>query len=563
MILFNLRFVLLLTLLLTSNSMKSADKEYDYTVYVGHSFTVVPWNMSGLSGTCVSTSCYSNNTSALSVTKTYETATRYWDGYTYQDGFSGQYSVKAHMTGSYEIYAVANGVKTTGLNVEHISASILIHVTVKNEPIVTSITIPSTLTLSLGESYTFSPIIVESGANTTLTWASSKPGVVSVTSSGKINALSIGQSTITCTATNGVSAQCLVTVNSIPVNSVQLNSSELELHVGDRFKLTATVLPENATNKNLEWVSSNENVAFVEAEGYVRGIAAGYCNVIVRSTDGSNMQSSCRIHVVSKPILTGDVNADGDVNISDVIKLINILLNGAEINPTTFTVNGLSFTMVNVEGGTFTMGATAEQGNDAYDREKPAHQVTLSSYSIGQTEVTQALWYAVMGSNPSNFTGNLQCPVEMVSWDECQQFITQLNALTGKNFRLPTEAEWEYAARGGMNSHGTRYSGSSDLNEVGWYTDNSNDTTHPVATKSPNELGLFDMSGNVLELCQDWYSDSYSSDAQTNPTGPTSGTQRVIRGGSYKTSPNTCRVSFRYPQTPTQKYSNVGFRLAL
>ena len=176
----------------------------------------------------------------------------------------------------------------------------------------------------------------------------------------------------------------------------------------------------------------------------------------------------------------GDVNQDGQVTISDVTTLIDYLLAGTwgdePGNPgggnETYTVNGVSFKMVGVEGGTFTMGATAEQGSDAYSNEKPAHEVTLSSFSIGETEVTQALWQAVMGSNPSYFTGDLNRPVERVSWNDCQTFITKLNEMTGKTFRLPTEAEWEYAARGGNLSQGYKYAGSNDVNEVAWYWDN-------------------------------------------------------------------------------------------
>ena len=237
---------------------------------------------------------------------------------------------------------------------------------------------------------------------------------------------------------------------------------------------------------------------------------------------------------------------------------------------TTFTVNGVSFNMIAVTGGTFTMGATAEQGSDAYSDEKPAHQVTLSDYCIGETEVTQELWQAVMGSNPSYFTGNLQRPVEQVSWNDCQEFIKKLNQLTGKTFRLPTEAEWEYAARGGSQSQGYKYAGSNTIGDVAWYYDNSYNKgsshpdygTHPVGQKHPNELGLYDMSGNVWEWCQDWYGD-YSSGSQTNPNGPSSGSCRVDRGGSWHGSARFCRVSFRGYCTPTYRHSYLGLRLAL
>ena len=237
---------------------------------------------------------------------------------------------------------------------------------------------------------------------------------------------------------------------------------------------------------------------------------------------------------------------------------------------TTFTVNGVSFNMIAVTGGTFTMGATAEQGSDAYSDEKPAHQVTLSDYCIGETEVTQELWQAVMGSNPSYFTGNLQRPVEQVSWNDCQEFIKKLNQLTGKTFRLPTEAEWEYAARGGSQSQGYKYAGSNTIGDVAWYYDNSYNKgsshpdygTHPVGQKHPNELGLYDMSGNVWEWCQDWYGD-YSSGSQTNPNGPSSGSYRVSRGGSWYYDAGHCRVSDRDSSTPTNRDNDLGLRLAL
>ena len=227
----------------------------------------------------------------------------------------------------------------------------------------------------------------------------------------------------------------------------------------------------------------------------------------------------------------------------------------------TYYANGVSFQMVEVRGGTFTMGATAEQGSDAYDDEKPTHQVTLSSYSIGKTEVTQALWQAVMGSNPSYFKGS-NLPVEEVSWEDCQTFIRKLNALTGKNFRLPTEAEWEFAARGGNNSRGYKYSGSNTLSNVAWYDDNSSDKTHPVATKAPNELGIYDMSGNVWEWCSDWKG-AYSSSSQYNPTGSNTGSNRVVRGGSCYRNARNCRVSFRCYGAPTRRNGNLGLRLAL
>ena len=226
----------------------------------------------------------------------------------------------------------------------------------------------------------------------------------------------------------------------------------------------------------------------------------------------------------------------------------------------TFTVNGVSFEMIAVKGGTFTMGCTSEQGGDFDGDETPTDSVTLSDYYIGKFEVTQELWQAVMGSNPSYFKGN-NLPVEQVSWNDVQEFITKLNQKTGANFRLPTEAEWEYAARGGNKSNSYKYSGSNTIGNVAWYWDNSNSETHQVGTKSPNELGIYDMSGNVWEWCQDWYGD-YSSGSQTNPTGPSSGSKRVARGGSWDGGAWNCRVSNRGSGTPDYRSNFLGFRLA-
>ena len=229
-----------------------------------------------------------------------------------------------------------------------------------------------------------------------------------------------------------------------------------------------------------------------------------------------------------------------------------------------WTVNGVSFKMVNVLGDTFLMGATEEQG--FFDVEdNPAHQVTLSSYCIGQTEVTQALWKAVMGSNPSVCVGD-NLPVDNVSWYDCQGFISKLNKITGCEFRLPTEAEWEYAARGGRNSRGPKFSGSYSISDVAWYFNNnlsrSKPVSRPVAMKMANELGIYDMSGNVWEWCQDWYK-SYGRQAQTNPTGPDYGSYRVFRGGSHDSMEDDCRIALRFNNSPENHYYNVGFRLAM
>ena len=209
------------------------------------------------------------------------------------------------------------------------------------------------------------------------------------------------------------------------------------------------------------------------------------------------------------------------------------------ISLTTITVNGVSFTMILVEGGTFTMGDNSEDyifydDRKFYSYPATEHQVTLSDYYIGQTEVTQALWEAVMGYLPDMGAYRGDNKPVTAEWDEWQEFIDRLNELTGLKFRRPTEAEWEYAAMGGNRSRGYIFAGSNDLNEVAWYKENSGGDYgqyHPVATKKPNELYLYDMSGNANECVSDWFA-PYSTTPQTNPTGPHSGKYRIVRGAS-------------------------------
>ena len=509
-------------------------------------------------------------------------------------------------------------------------------------------------------------------------WTTSDESIATVTD-GAITALKAGECDIKAYLLDKT-AICHVTVTEITPTEVTLNQEFAKLEIGSQLTLTANVLPDNATDKQVTWSTTNSAVATVDSLGHVTAVGEGecfitatcrdkqaMCHVIVidhfiyitldehdvrlmpnhmmtltptvspanttlvvtssdptvaaarmangniqlvgikegttvitvNSTDGYAEADSCLVKVYT---LRGDVNSDGFINISDVTvlinrlfsgpaptiseenadanndgkitiadvtALINSLLSGEPLPPKdepiednlTFTVNGVTFTMVTVEGGTFTMGATPEQGDDALDGEKPAHQVTLSDYAIGETEVTQALWVAVMGTNPSRFKDRPENPVELVDWNDCQAFITQLNQLTGRQFRLPTEAEWEYAARGGNKSQGYKYAGSNNVDEVAWYSDNCS-STQPVGTKKANELGIYDMSGNVWEWCQDYYG-SYTSAAQTNPTGPATGTDRIRRGVGWNGSSSSGRVSHRSSREQTYKYNSQGLRLAL
>ncbi len=453
---------------------------------------------------------------------------------------------------------------------------------------------------------------------TPVTWRSTDTAVATVTEnngSATVTAVAPGQALIIATpeGDNVKPDTCRVTVTEVTV-VVALNQHGLSLKRGGTAYLQATTSPVAA---EVSYSSTDADVALVrviDGQAMVLGNRPGEA-LIIATTDAEWVRpDTCRVTVIRPRgdatadgfsdiddlnaiinVMVGktepeeadlpfyDLTGDGNIDVDDMNRIINIMLRIIETQ--TFTVNGVSFEMVPVEGGTFTMGATAEY---AWDEEKPAHQVTLSSYAIGETEVTQALWQVVMGSNPSWFNGrrkedyfdweeanididygtNLQRPVECVSWDDCQTFITKLNELTGMTFRIPTEAEWEYAARGGNKSKGYIFAGG-NLDDVAWYFENSNLMIHPVATKLPNELGLYDMSGNVYEWCQDWYG-SYSSDAQTNPTGPASGSYRVQRGGSWYnglydwySSARFCTVSYRSRCTPSYRSRECGLRLAL
>lgn len=223
-----------------------------------------------------------------------------------------------------------------------------------------------------------------------------------------------------------------------------------------------------------------------------------------------------------------------------------------------FAIGSVSFNMIKVEGGTFKMGSTTGEG-----RERPVHEVTLSPYYIGETQVTQALWTEVMGENPSDFIGDNK-PVNRVNWFDCEHFIKKLNEITNQKFRFPTEAEWEFSARGGKKSKGYEYAGSNKIEDVAWFDDNSNGEVHQITKKKPNELGIYDMSGNVWEWCQDWGERGYyKKSPNKDPQGPSSGTSRVVRGGGRNSIAGNCRIAYRNFNSPDNKRSSIGLRLVL
>lgn len=447
--------------------------------------------------------------------------------------------------------------------------------------------------LEINQQFSLSATVAPSDAiPKTVYWSSSDPSVATVSNGGTVTAAAVGECYILATCVDKV-AVCHVTVVP-PRVTITLDKHEARLLPNHTLTLTATCSPIDV---DLAVTSSNPGVAIprlVNGTIMVVGVAEGTATISVNAADGWGNPDSCVVTVYTEP---GDVNSDGYVSISDVTKLIDYLLSGdpegintnnadtnrdgsisisdvttlidyllsgtwpwepEELVTETFTVNGVSFKMIPVEGGTFTMGA-ADNDAEANNNEKPAHQVTLSSYYIGETEVTNALWNAVMGNTLNDNSEGPNCPVGKVHYAECLNFIEKLNELTGMRFRLPTEAEWEYAARGGNESRGYKYSGSDILSDVAWFLKSD---LQPVRTKAPNELGIYDMSGNAWEWCNDWY-DTYDAVDQSNPTGPFSGTRRVLRGGSIDNTATICRVTFRTGIAPSGTSGSYGFRIVM
>ena len=290
------------------------------------------------------------------------------------------------------------------------------------------------------------------------------------------------------------------------------------------------------------------------------GYESAQLNVMVKENAVSDVNGSLKQRVVASPSSSSSSSSSNSGGYSS----LSSSSGSSSILP--FTVNGVTFKMVKVDGGTFTMGATNEQASDAFDNEKPAHSVTLSSYYIGQTEVTQALWTAVMKTNPS-FNKGENKPVDNVSYHDCQIFIIKLNNITNLHFSLPTEEQWEYAARGGNKSHGYVYSGGNNISEVAWINNDGEDSinigSHVVASFRPNELGIYDMSGNISEWCQNKYV-LYNSFPKMQKIGNTSSSMIYpLRGGCFKHLPLICRVSCRCYGKPLGHNRTNGFRIVL
>jgi len=326
------------------------------------------------------------------------------------------------------------------------------------------------------------------------------------------------------TITTFLSAGIISCKDKVTVESIRLSITDMEFGIGETITLTANLIPYDAKDK-WNWTTSDASVVSME----------------IHSSATANV-SKCDITAKAKGTA-----------------IITVHTKDSKLTATcTVTVITGEPELILVEGGKFMMGCNDDE---CMDFELPRHEVTLNSFKIAKYPVTQKQWKLIMGNNPSwyySIGDNL--PVNNVSWNEVQEYIGRLNVATGKNYRLPTEAEWEYAARGGNKSKGYKYSGSDNVYDVAWCGGSNN--YQPVGTKEPNELGIYDMSGNVLEWCYDW-ADFYSNQPQNNPTGPDSGIHRIMRGGSVGIYAIYCRVATRLTGSPEAKYQNSGVRLVL
>ena len=410
-----------------------------------------------------------------------------------------------------------------------------------------------------------------SASSLTLTADGAKK-TVTVTTNVYAYAVSTSESWLTVTTSVNASGKKYISVGAEPNPSTTARTATVTLTAGNAkatVKVTQTgeaYIKPASTSVSFGDASATKTVALTTNSSSVTAISSTSWLTPTVSSDGATLTLKVTANTVSTAR-----TATVTLTAGSATATISVTQAATTIPATkTFTVTGngktVTFRMKLVEAGTFQIGSTTGESD-----EQPVHYVTLTkNYYMGETEVTQALWYAVMGQKPtsdgdqwsSTYGLGDDNPAYYVSWNDCQEFITKLNTLTGVTFRLPTEAEWEFAAKGGNKSQGYTYAGSNTIGDVAWYWDNSSSKTHEVKGKAPNELGLYDMSGNVWEWCQDWYG-SYSSDAQTDPTGAASGYFRLLRGGGWFNSATYCRVADRDGNTPTGRGNYDGFRLAL
>jgi formylglycine-generating enzyme required for sulfatase activity len=374
-----------------------------------------------------------------------------------------------------------------------------------------------TATITVGLTKTLvATVLPADAADKSYTWKSSNETIATV-AEGVVTAVAVGEATITVTTTEGSkTADCVVTVveDTKLVESIEFDITEKTLPLAGEATIVPTVLPADATDATLTWESDNEEVATV-VDGVVTVVGEGMANIKATAKDGSDVEQTCTVTVIP---------------------------------------------FVKVETGTFQMGVEGPLLNG------PIHDVTISTFYMGIHEVTQEEWVAVMGNNPAgNQSGEANLPMENVAWNTVAEFIAALNEATGLEYRLPTEAEWEYAAGGGNLLEGFTYSGSDVCGDVAWYNDFTEPigVTKPVCTKQPNGVGIYDMTGNVYEWCNDWYVRGYPAEPQTDPQGPESGTFKIARGGDVWAWDSGCDIKGRTSYTPDVQNPGIGFRLVL
>ena len=422
---------------------------------------------------------------------------------------------------------------------------------------------PASIELLPGQAATLTATVQPSYVNQTVVWQSQNQNIATVDQQGRVTAHAVGQTTITATTTEAaqLSATCQVTVSPILASSVRLSQTAAIVKPGAVFSLTMTILPENATCNVVDWVSSDPQVATVDAQGTVTVHKRGTAIVSATTTDGTQLRSSCLVAVDYQPDINGDgeydvvdvnhcinvmlgktsdpdiadkadVNGDGVTDISDVNMIINALLYGVRPMTHEFTAGGVTFVIVPVEGNN-----------------------SLPSFAIAQTEVTEQLYKAVMGvyCAPDYLSPQDNWPATTIEWQGCKTFIDKLNQLTGFAFRLPNDNEWFHAAKGGNRSLGYTYAGGNNIDDVAWHSGNSDNHPHPVATKAPNELVLYDMSGNAAE----WGAELIE--------GPHNmGKVPFYFGGAYNIQQEGCSVnSFDIYDYHDYELLGIGFRLAM